>query len=364
MRAAFKAVEQRQAGGRARADDRARRAALPHLQRAHGRVPVHVESSAGSRRRQAAEEIARSGSRPARSTSSSARTGSVKDVKFQGPGPGDHRRGAAVRRRAQGAAQALRATVDVLTMTATPIPRTLHMSLLGIRDISNLETPPPDRRRSRPQVIRWDDQLIRHAILRELNREGQVYFVHNRVHDIQRSPTNQQIVPEARIVIGHGQMPEHELEKAMVKFVRHEATSWSARRSSRAGLDIPNANTIFINEADRYGLADLHQLRGRVGRLQAPGVLLPAAARDRRSPQRRPSGSRRSRSSPNWAPASRSPCATWRSAGRATSSARAERPHRGGRLRDVLPVAGERGAGAEGPPRRDRETITAGRCRP
>ena len=111
----------------------------------------------------------------------------------------------------------LRATVDVLTMTATPIPRTLHLSLLGIRDISNLETPPPDRLPVETRIIRWDDQLIRHAILRELNRDGQVYFVHNRVHDIHEIAAKvQKIVPEAQLVVGHGQMDADELEKAMV----------------------------------------------------------------------------------------------------------------------------------------------------
>jgi transcription-repair coupling factor (superfamily II helicase) len=161
----------------------------------------------------------------------------------------------------------LRQTVDVLTMTATPIPRTLHLSLLGIRDISNLETPPPDRLAIETRICRFDHQLIRHAVLRELNREGQVYFVHNRVHDIGAVAERvRRIVPEARVVIGHGQMSEHELETAMVRFVRREADILVATTIIESGLDIPNANTIFINQADNYGLADLHQLRGRVGR--------------------------------------------------------------------------------------------------
>ena len=161
----------------------------------------------------------------------------------------------------------LRATVDVLTMTATPIPRTLHMSLLGIRDISNLETPPADRLAIETRIVRFDPQLIRHAIVRELNRDGQVYFVHNRVQSIQAIANQlQSIVPEARIVVGHGQMHENELEEAMVKFVRRDADILVATTIIESGLDIPNANTMFINQADRYGLADLHQLRGRVGR--------------------------------------------------------------------------------------------------
>jgi transcription-repair coupling factor (superfamily II helicase) len=161
----------------------------------------------------------------------------------------------------------LRQTVDVLTLTATPIPRTLHLSLLGIRDISNLETPPQGRLAIETRIVRFDPQLIRHAILRELNREGQVYFVHNRVYNIREiAETLKKIVPEARIAVGHGQMGEHELEEAMARFVRRDVDILVATTIIESGLDIPNANTIFINQADNYGLADLHQLRGRVGR--------------------------------------------------------------------------------------------------
>jgi transcription-repair coupling factor (superfamily II helicase) len=163
----------------------------------------------------------------------------------------------------------LRAMVDILTMTATPIPRTLHMSLLGIREISNLETPPPERLPVETRIMRWDDKLIRAAILRELGRDGQIYFVHNRVYDIEAVAQRiQRIVPEAKIVIGHGQMPEHDLEKSMLAFVRKEANILVATTIIESGLDIPNANTIFIDQADIYGLADLHQLRGRVGRMK------------------------------------------------------------------------------------------------
>jgi transcription-repair coupling factor (superfamily II helicase) len=161
----------------------------------------------------------------------------------------------------------LRQMVDVLTMTATPIPRTLHLALLGIRDISNLETPPPDRLAIETRIARFDPQLIRHAILRELNREGQVYFVHNRVYNIgEMAERIRSIVPEARTGIGHGQMAEHELEQAMLRFVRRDTDILVATTIIESGLDIPNVNTIFINQADNYGLADLHQLRGRVGR--------------------------------------------------------------------------------------------------
>jgi transcription-repair coupling factor (superfamily II helicase) len=161
----------------------------------------------------------------------------------------------------------LRQTVDVLTMTATPIPRTLHLALLGIRDISNLETPPADRLAIETRIALFDPTLIRHAILRELNRDGQIYFVHNRVYNIQAVAEQvRKIVPEARVTVAHGQMAEGELEQAMLSFVRREVDILVATTIIESGLDIPNANTIFINQADNYGLADLHQLRGRVGR--------------------------------------------------------------------------------------------------
>ena len=161
----------------------------------------------------------------------------------------------------------LRLAVDVLTLSATPIPRTLHLSLLGIRDISNLTTPPQDRMAIETRIVRWDDQLIKQAVMRELNRGGQVYFVHTRVMDIESLADRiQNIVPEARIAIVHGQMGEHELEQNMFDFVKARADVLIATTIIESGLDIPTANTMFINEADKYGLADLHQLRGRVGR--------------------------------------------------------------------------------------------------
>jgi transcription-repair coupling factor (superfamily II helicase) len=163
--------------------------------------------------------------------------------------------------------KAMRSVVDVLTMTATPIPRTLHLSLLGVRSISNLETPPADRVAVETRVTRFNDQMIRSALLRELNRGGQAYFVHNRVHDIQNLARRiEEICPEARIDVGHGQMPESQLEDVMLRFVKHEFDVLLATTIIESGLDIPNANTMFIDDADRYGLADLHQLRGRVGR--------------------------------------------------------------------------------------------------
>jgi transcription-repair coupling factor (superfamily II helicase) len=161
----------------------------------------------------------------------------------------------------------MRKTVDVLTMSATPIPRTLHMSMLGLRDISSLTTAPQDRRSIVTEVMAYDKQRIGQAIARELNREGQVYFVHNRVSNIvEVADEIQKLAPDARIIVGHGQMGDGELEDVMLKFVRHEADILVCTTIIESGLDIPNVNTILINAADRFGLSELHQLRGRVGR--------------------------------------------------------------------------------------------------
>ncbi len=161
----------------------------------------------------------------------------------------------------------MRREVDVLTMTATPIPRTLHMSLLGLRDISSLTTPPLDRRSIVTEVCSYEEERIRQIILREMARDGQVFFLHNRVHNIMSvADTVRQLVPEARVIVGHGQMSKRELEKTMLAFIRHEADVLVSTTIIESGLDIPNANTIIINDADRFGLAELHQLRGRVGR--------------------------------------------------------------------------------------------------
>ena len=161
----------------------------------------------------------------------------------------------------------MRSTVDVITMTATPIPRTLHMSMMGIRDISSLATPPMDRRNIVTQVRSMSDEMIREAIIREMNRDGQVYFLHNRVKEIQQTANDvRRIVPECRVLVAHGQMPIHELAETMSRFVQHEADVLVCTTIIESGIDIPNVNTIFINRAERFGLAELHQLRGRVGR--------------------------------------------------------------------------------------------------
>jgi transcription-repair coupling factor (superfamily II helicase) len=174
----------------------------------------------------------------------------------------------------------MRKEVDVLTMSATPIPRTLHMSLVGLRDMSIIETPPKDRIAIQTVVASWDEKLIRSAIEQELERGGQIYFVHNRVDTIWEIAAKlQELVPKARVIVGHGQMSEGELEKVMLKVMRHEADILVATTIIENGLDIPLCNTILINRADRLGLSELYQLRGRVGRSNRRAyayLLLPA----------------------------------------------------------------------------------------
>jgi transcription-repair coupling factor (superfamily II helicase) len=161
----------------------------------------------------------------------------------------------------------LRKEIDVLAMSATPIPRTLHMSLVGLRDMSVIETPPKDRMAIQTVVAKYDEKIIRSAIEVELERGGQVYFVHNRVESIYEIALRiQELVPSARVAVGHGQMSENELEKVMLAFMHHEFDVLVATTIIENGLDIPLANTILISRADRHGLSELYQLRGRVGR--------------------------------------------------------------------------------------------------
>jgi len=161
----------------------------------------------------------------------------------------------------------MRQSIDVLAMSATPIPRTLHMSLVGLRDMSVIETPPKDRMAIQTVVAKFDEKLIRSAVEVELERGGQIYFVHNRVETIYEIAAKiQELVPAARITVGHGQMGESELEKVMLSFMHHEHDVLVATTIIENGLDIPLANTIIINRADRHGLSELYQLRGRVGR--------------------------------------------------------------------------------------------------
>ncbi len=161
----------------------------------------------------------------------------------------------------------MRAQVDTLTMSATPIPRTLQMSLAGIRDTSMVATPPEERLPIRTYVTGWDDEIVREAIVRELERGGQVYFVHNRVQNIERIAMRlRDLVPEAAIAIGHGQMPEERLERVMMEFAAGDYHVLLCTTIIESGLDLPNVNTIIINNANQFGLAQLYQLRGRVGR--------------------------------------------------------------------------------------------------
>ena len=185
----------------------------------------------------------------------------------------------------------LKTNVDTLTMTATPIPRTLHMSLMGIRDMSVIESPPKNRFAIQTSVLPFNQQIIHNAIRQELERHGQVYFVHNKIDSIYAMATLiQKTCPEARLLVVHGQMPERELESKMLAFMRHEADILLTTTIIENGLDIPLVNTIIVNRADQFGLAQLYQLRGRVGRsnrrayaylLVPPGITLSGIARQR-----------------------------------------------------------------------------------
>ncbi|HXX59447.1 MAG TPA: transcription-repair coupling factor, partial [Dehalococcoidales bacterium] len=161
----------------------------------------------------------------------------------------------------------IRQDVDVLTLSATPIPRTLHMSLVGVRDMSTMETPPEDRLPIKTYIAEYDERLVREAILREIERSGQVFFVHNRVQTIELVANKiRALVPEARVVVGHGQMGEDQLEKVTSEFLEGKYDVIVCTTIIESGLDMPNVNTLIVNQADRFGLTQLYQLRGRVGR--------------------------------------------------------------------------------------------------
>ena len=229
----------------------------------------------------------------------------------------------------------MKKTVDVLTMSATPIPRTLHMSMVGIRDMSLLETPPQARYPVQTYVMEYQDSVIRDAILREIGRGGQVFFLYNRVGSIDQCYKQlSKLVPEARIAIAHGQMREHALEDVMLDFSQQKFDVLLCTTIIESGLDIPMANTLIIYDADHFGLGQLYQMRGRVGRSNRlayayftvrPGKVLSETAQKRLDAIREftefggfpPSGS-----SPASARASASRCAIWSCAARATCSAR------------------------------------------
>ena len=244
----------------------------------------------------------------------------------------------------------MKKAVDVISMSATPIPRTLHMSLLGLRDMSVIETPPKDRLAIHTVVAPFQPELIRPALELELGRGGQVYFLHNRVDSIwMRAATLQELVPDARIGVGHGQMGEAELEKTMLQFMRHEFDILVCTTIIENGLDIPLANTMIIENAERYGLSELYQLRGRVGRsnrrayaylLVPPDTELTEIARKRLAALKEFSDLGRRLQDRG----ARSGTARRRqSAGR-----RAARAHQLRRLRHLRPPAGRDGPRAEG----------------
>jgi transcription-repair coupling factor (superfamily II helicase) len=167
--------------------------------------------------------------------------------------------------------RSLRLEVDVLALTATPIPRTLHMSLAGLRDISIIETPPEGRQAIRTHVGEYDDELVRTALTRELERGGQSFYLHNRVETIEEAATKlQELCPDLRFLVAHGQMKERELENRMVEFLRGDADVLVSTTIIESGLDIPQANTLVVERADLLGLAQLYQIRGRVGRSEVP----------------------------------------------------------------------------------------------
>ncbi len=165
----------------------------------------------------------------------------------------------------------IRLNTDVLTLTATPIPRTLYMSLMGVKDLSILDTPPPNRLPIQTYVVEYDKDLIRQAILKEMHRKGQIYFVHNRVYDIEKIKERlDKISPKINMEIAHGQMSPKRLERAMLKFLKGDIDVLLSTAIIESGIDIPNANTLIVNHAQNFGLSDLHQLRGRVGRFNRP----------------------------------------------------------------------------------------------
>ncbi len=257
----------RLSGRRARADDDPLRAASPDVHRANGRVSFSDRRLEPLLHRQGAiadyqgleGRLDRHRDRHA-----SARSGRRRVRQSRA---GDHRRGAAIRRRGEGAAEGAAADGRRADDDGHADPAdAAHVALGAARHLESRNAP-EDRLAVETRVTRFDEELIRHAVLRELNRSGQIFFVHNRINDIGLVAAKlQRIVPEARIRIGHGQMPEGELEEVMLDFVGHKFDMLLATTIVESGLDIPNANTIFIDEADRYGLADLHQFRGRVGR--------------------------------------------------------------------------------------------------
>ncbi len=257
-----------QAGRRAHAHHGSQLPALRNLQAPLRAVPHPHRNDLALPHRERAEGDRRARRSTARSTSSSAPIALLsKDIKFQDLGllVVDEEQRFGVRHKER--LKQMRKEIDVLAMSATPIPRTLHMSLVGLRDMSVIETPPKDRMAIQTVVAKFDEKIVRSAVEVELERGGQVYFVHNRVESIYEIAARiQELVPAARVAVGHGQMSEGELERVMLAFMHHEYDVLVATTIIENGLDIPLANTILINRADRHGLSELYQFRGRVGR--------------------------------------------------------------------------------------------------
>ena len=268
LRGAFKAVARRKAGGGPGAHHRSGRTALSDL------CPAPGQLSGGSRRVVPVQETGRT----EENAQGPGREGRVdilvgthrllsKDVAFKDLGllviDEEHRFGVAAKEKLK----KIRTQVDVLTLTATPIPRTLNMSLTGIRDLSVIETPPEDRMAIKTYLLGYDEATICEAIARELDRGGQVFFVHNRVKDIDMLAGRfRRLMPLVKFGVAHGQLKERELEKIMLRFLNREIDVLVTTTIIESGLDIPSANTIIVNNADRFGLAQIYQLRGRVGR--------------------------------------------------------------------------------------------------
>ena len=214
----------------------------------------------------------------------------------------------------------LSVNVDTLTLTATPIPRTLQFSLMGSRDLSVISTPPPNRQPIVTESHVFSEEIVRDAVEAELARGGQVYFVHNRVEDLQTvAGLITRVCPKARVGVGHGKMPAEQLERLVMDFIYGEFDVLVSTTIVENGIDIPNANTIIVDGAQNYGLSDLHQLRGRVGRSDPQGLLLPVVAARRTASAAMHGGvCVPSRSSPTWGRGSTSPCRTSTSAAPAT----------------------------------------------
>ena len=296
MRAAFKAVHGRQAGRGARAHDAARRSSTSTFARAVRGIPGEGRDAEPLRSPAEQKQIV-----------AGLADGTVdivigthrllrKDVAFKDLGlvvvDEEQRFGVEHKERLK----QFRTNVDVLTMTATPIPRTLEMALTGIREMSTIDTPPEDRQPVLTFVGSYDEGLALGAIRRELLREGQVFYVHNRVATIDRQAAwIQEQLPEARVSIAHGQMDEDQLERQMMRFWDREADVLVCTTIIESGLDIPNANTLIVDRADLLGLAQLYQLRGRVGRATSGRTRTCSSRPSASSPTRRASGSPRSR---------------------------------------------------------------------